>query len=295
MTALDDRVRALIAQTKSQTPITLPLSDIEQHRTFQKRAAGTESTAQRNAIREKEVEVVKKLTADLSASPDHHAEPVTVCDVGGRLILVDGHHRYESYRAAQRETLPARVIECAESEAHLLATLLNSYNATIPLGNEEKSQMIWREVVRLHDGTKWAEGFSARRLAGLMGIAPKTADRMVSARVELGEDAVQMTWKQARQSNTAREYSTKERLVGCVLRSKGGSSYRVLSSLKSGWLTTLEKINAESEHEQEVLIELFRVWNQEWVSKEELAERFESYLENPAAFKQYLEDDVSSF
>lgn len=275
MTALDDRVRALIAQTKSQTPITLPLSDIEQHRTFQKRAAGTESTAQRNAIREKEVEVVKKLTADLSASPDHHAEPVTVCDVGGRLILVDGHHRYESYRAAQRETLPARVIECAESEAHLLATLLNSYNATIPLGNEEKSQMIWREVVRLHDGTKWAEGFSARRLAGLMGIAPKTADRMVSARVELGEDAVQMTWKQARQSNTAREYSTKERLVG--------------------WLTTLEKINAESEHEQEVLIELFRVWNQEWVSKEELAERFESYLENPAAFKQYLEDDVSSF
>lgn len=275
MTASDNRVRALIAQTKSQAPITLPLSDIEQHRTFQKRTAGTESTAQRNAIREKEVEVVKKLTADLSSSPDHHAEPVTVCDVGGRLILVDGHHRYDSYRAARRETLPARVIECAESEAHLLATLLNSYNATIPLGSEEKSQMIWREVVRLHDGTKWAEEFSARRLAGFMGIAPKTVDRMVSARVELGEDAVQMTWKQARQSNTAREYSTKERLVG--------------------WLTTLEKINAESEHEQEVLIELFRAWNQEWVSKEELAERFESYLENPAAFKQYLEVDASSF
>lgn len=275
MTALDDRVRALIAQTKSQTPITLPLRDIDQHRTFQKRAAGTEATAQRNAIREKEVEVVKKLTADLSASPEHHAEPVTVCDVGGRLILVDGHHRYESYKAARRETLPARVIDCAESDAHLLATLLNSYSATIPLGNEEKSQMIWREVVRLHDGTKWAEGFSARRLAGFMGVAPKTVDRMVSARVELGEDAAQMTWKQARQTNTAREYSTKERLVG--------------------WLTTLEKINAESEHEQEVLIELYRAWNQDWISKEELAERFESYLENPAAFKQYLEEDVSSF
>lgn len=275
MTALNDRVYALIAQTKSQTPTTIQLSDIEQHRTFQKRAASTEANVQRNAIREKEVEVVKKLTADLSARPDHHAEPVTVCDVDGRLILVDGHHRYDSYKAAQRDTVPARVIECTESEAHLLATVLNSYSATIPLGNEEKSQMIWREVGRLHDGTKWADGFSARRLAGLMGIAPKTVDRMVSARVELGEDAAQMTWKQARQSNTGREYSTKERLVG--------------------WLTTLEKINAESEHEQAVLIELFRAWNQEWISKEELAERFESYLENPAAFEQYLKEDMNSF
>ncbi|BEH13587.1 ParB N-terminal domain-containing protein [Marinobacter shengliensis] len=276
MTALDDRVRALIAQTKSQTPITIPLSDIEQHRTFQKRAASTEANVQRNAIREKEVEVVKKLTADLSARPDHHAEPVTVCDVEGRLVLVDGHHRYSSYRAAQRDIVPARVIVCSESEAHLLATALNTYNATIPLGKEERSEMVWREVVRLHDGKEWAAGLSARKLAGLMGMgSPKTVDRMVSARVELDGEADQMTWKQARQSKQERTYSATERLVG--------------------WLTTLEKINAEEPHEQEVLIELFRTWNKEYISKEELAERFAPYLESPKAFQKYLEADMGEF
>jgi hypothetical protein len=205
MTILNDRERVLIAQTKSQPTVFLPLCDIEQSRIFQKRAAGTESKPQRNAIREKEAEVVKKLTTDLELNPGHHAEPLTVCNIGSRIVLVDGHHRYDSYKAAQRDTVPVRVIECSESEAHLLSSLLNTYNATIPLGKEEKSQMVWCEVVRLHDGIKWTQDFSARKLAGLMGLAPKTIDRMVNSRVEHGEDAAQMTWREARQSDTARD------------------------------------------------------------------------------------------
>lgn len=275
MTAVTDQTRSLIAQSKSLPPENLKLSDIQQRSDFQKRSASTENKATRSAIREKEAEVVSKLIADLKASPKHQSEPVTVCKVDGELILVDGHHRYQSYAAAQRDTIPARVLGCSESEAHMLATMLNTYNSTIPVGKEERHQMVWREVTRLHDGVEWSGNLSARKMADLTGLSPKTLDRMVVARKKHGEDAVRLTWKQARRDTQERCYSSEERLVG--------------------WLTTLDKINAESDHEIEVLIELIRAWKQEYCSKEELAERFVPLLEDPEALHRRLMASLREF
>lgn len=276
MTAVTDQTRSLIAQSKSLPPKNLKLSDIQQLPRFQKRtASSTENKATRTAISEKKAEVVSKLIADLKSNPKHHSEPVTVCKVGDELILVDGHHRYQSYGAARRDTVPARVLECSESEAHMLATMLNTYNSTIPVGREERSEMVWREVARLHDGIKWPDKLSSRKMADLVGLSTKTVDRMVVARKKHGEDAVGLTWKQARRDTQERHYSSEERLVG--------------------WLTTLDKINAESDHEIEVLIELIRAWKQEYCSKEELAERFVPLLEDPEALHRRLMASLREF
>ena len=135
--------------------------------------------------------------------------------------------------------------------------------------------MVWREVTRLHDGVEWSGNLSARKMADLTGLSPKTLDRMVVARKKHGEDAVRLTWKQARRDTQERCYSSEERLVG--------------------WLTTLVKINAESDHEIEVLIELIRAWKQEYCSKEELAERFVPLLEDPEAFQRQLVASLREF
>ncbi|WP_421867055.1 ParB N-terminal domain-containing protein [Motiliproteus sp.] len=268
------RIQRLVAAAKEQQPTHTPMASIEQSPRFQKRSPDVEGKARQVAIRDADKAMMEKFVSDLE-NPEHTTDPVTLCRVNGALILVDGHHRLDAYRLAGRNDIPSRVLETTESEAHTLASVMNGYSTTVPRGNEERGETAWREVLDKYDGESWEDGWSARQLAKVMGVGSKTVDRMVKARKAHGDGADHMTWKQARASEFEREYSSRDKVAG--------------------WISAIDKINAQSEHEVEVIIELVRQCNEVYAGREEMADKFAAYLDDPKAFRDYHDEALSSF
>lgn len=219
--------------------------------------------------------MMKEMIAELKAEEQHTVDPVTLCRVADRLIVVDGHHRTDACREAGREVIPARVLKATEEEALLLATILNNHSTVIPQGQEEKSEKAWKAMLRHFDGESWNEGWSARKFSKFIGVGSKTMDRMVTARKEHGEEALSLSWRQARAGDFQREFSTEDKLCG--------------------WVTCFDKVNPQTDHELEVFIELIRTRHAKYGSKEELAERFAPLHDDPKAFSRHQKEEMFEF
>lgn len=268
------RIHELVVMAKSQEATLTPLADIEQSPRFQTRKPSVERKAGRIAIRDADKAMMEKLVSDLQ-NPNHTTDPVTLCRVDERLIIVDGHHRLDAYRQAGRCDIPSRVIETTEQEAQTLAAIMNGYSTTVPRGPEEQAEIAWREVVSKHDGEKWEGGWSARQLAKAVGVSPKTIDRMVLARKAHKDEAECMTWRQARRSENQREYSSRDRVAG--------------------WIKLVDRIDIQDDHETEVLVELVRQCAAVYEGREEMAERFAVFLDDPKAFQSYCSEALTEF
>jgi transposase len=269
------RLVELQHQSKLGEHTEVPLSDIQQLPMYQTRNPALENTAEAKSIREKEASMMKQMEADLKENPKHAIDPITLCKVSGALIVVDGHHRTDASRNAGRAVIPARILEASQEEALMLATTLNNKSTWIPQGREEKSEKAWQAMLKLFSGKSWDGGWSARKFAKSFGVGSKTIDRMVLARKAHGEEALGMTWQKARASDFQREITTFDKLCR--------------------WVTQIDKIDPQTDHELEILIEMARARYSEYGSKEDLAERFAALHDNPKAFSEHLESQIGEF
>jgi ParB-like nuclease domain len=74
-------------------------------------------------------------------------EPVTVIQVGGKAVLIDGHHRLAAYGLARAtEAVPVRYFEGALEDAVLEAGRANS-KAKLPMNNQDRQNYAWRLVL----------------------------------------------------------------------------------------------------------------------------------------------------
>jgi len=271
----DKRISDLIRQSKSASISDMDMNTITQLPTLQTRNAGAENKVLAETIRDHERSMMDKFHEDLTADTEHTTDPVTVCDVGERYLLVDGHHRYEAFQKAGRSHIPTRLLKTSEQEAQLLATVLNNHTTTIPQGQKERSEKAWREMLRHHDGARWLDGWSGRKFAEKVDVSEPTMRRMVDARKKHGEAAESMTWSQAAGSTEERQRSTEDKLLG--------------------WMSQIDKVDLQTDHELDVFIELVRERYQVYESKEKTAERFAAFYDDPKALSAHLEEQMGEF
>lgn len=74
-------------------------------------------------------------------------EPVTVMQIGGKAVLIDGHHRVVAYGLAKAtSSIPVRYFEGTLEDAVLEAGRANS-KAKLPMNNQDRQNYAWRLVV----------------------------------------------------------------------------------------------------------------------------------------------------
>ena len=120
-------------------------------------------------------------------------DPVLVVPVGASFYLVDGHHRVDAYSAAQwLKPIPVEVFSGSLAQARDEAYARNSKNK-LALSRECKLEVAW---MRFNEGD-----LSQRKLAELIGVAPRTVANMSKRAGELkaeGKDPTAMPWREAK-------------------------------------------------------------------------------------------------
>lgn len=119
-------------------------------------------------------------------------DPVTVLQVGKRVILIDGHHRHEAYKREQRGSIPVVWFSGTPREAALEAGTMNS-KAKLPMTSAERQDYAWRLVlIGVH---------SKAEVAMASGVSGSQVATMRKVKKDLGEAAAdQRTWWQARKA-----------------------------------------------------------------------------------------------
>ncbi len=163
----------------------LPLAEIEViEEVFQHRSRNQASSRQHAGA----------LAKSLKKRRGTQFDPVTVFWIGDAWALVDGHHRYEAYQAADKqEPIPVRVFTGTLDEAIGEALRGNSRNK-LSMGSREKSEAAWRLVA----GT----GLRIFQVVEASTRTKPTVIKMFKVRNELlekdaGIDLGSLTWEQA--------------------------------------------------------------------------------------------------
>jgi len=146
--------------------------------------------------------LTKGMRQSTKAATKRPLEPLTVFWVGDAWVLIDGHHRYETYREiAYIEPVPVMVFSGTLDQAIGQALKGNSKDK-LPMSKSEKTNAAWRLVI--------STGLSLNQLVDASTISKPTIALMRKVMRHLTEadpDVVldEMTWREA-----LRRYQGKE-------------------------------------------------------------------------------------
>jgi ParB-like chromosome segregation protein Spo0J len=131
-------------------------------------------------------------------------DPILVATIGARLVVVDGHHRFEAYRRSKAKRIPVVVFNGTVREAVLEANALNTKSILL-ITNGQRQDLAWRLV---------NANFTISQVTTSTGISRPQVGIMRRAKRALGDDAVdQKSWGAARRLADGRglmEYSEEE-------------------------------------------------------------------------------------
>lgn len=118
-------------------------------------------------------------------------EPLAVLRVGGRNIVIDGHHRLAAYRLAKgNRKVPVRFFGGTVEEAVLEAGKANS-KVKLPMSLAERMDYGWRLVV--------IDTFSKAQIREAAAISDGQVAEMRRVRKHLGDEAALMgSWREAK-------------------------------------------------------------------------------------------------
>lgn len=177
--ALRQAQQATIA-TATDSPYQLPLSKLtELPRVFQIRNAEAD---------ERHVnELLRALTI-------HRAlDPITVWPCGGKVFVVDGHHRLEAYRRSRKPHIPVSYFQGTVDEAIQFAETANG-KLSLNITHEERANYAWKLVTHAEK----LGNLSRPQLIQRTGVSKGTIDSMRKALSVLGARAVILpTWREA--------------------------------------------------------------------------------------------------
>ncbi|BBL60729.1 hypothetical protein [Methylomonas koyamae] len=143
LTALEELKRRIEkGQPPTKQPTKLPLKKIEIiEEVFQHRAGGTLGTIDGRKH-------VKTLESALKHNQGNPLAPILIYWVGDAWACIDGHHRYEAYKAmAWKDNIPVKVFEGSIYDAFAKAGDANVKDKR-PMSDKDKSQYAW-ELVNL--------------------------------------------------------------------------------------------------------------------------------------------------
>lgn len=134
-------------------------------------------------------------------------DPLAIMAFGSRCVLIDGHHRLEAYKRANRaHDMPVKVYDTEEAgeervtRAIALSMALNAKDK-LAMSPEDKSDAAWRMVIRVGDA------MSKRHLVSVSAVKERTIGYMravAKALLAAGrtpESLYEMAWATARWEN----------------------------------------------------------------------------------------------
>ncbi len=119
-------------------------------------------------------------------------DAITIYNVGGNYYVIDGHHRLEAYRQEGIRQIPVTEFKGEAKEALFYGIKENSKNK-ISLTKEQRSELCWRFIVE--DGS-----MSKLNTATAFSVSERLVAYMRSRRKELGGDALELQWWEARKT-----------------------------------------------------------------------------------------------
>jgi hypothetical protein len=143
------------------------------------------------------------MVATLSSGGD--LPEVTLYRVDGRLLLVDGFHRYEAHKRAGKASIKAVVIDGSRDEAIAAAEDANLDNAKM-LSSQDKQIIFkrrWERDYALKDGRQWRE-LSAQEIARHLRISPSTASTWIVRLIGTDQSARRVVGKDGRFYDTTK-------------------------------------------------------------------------------------------
>lgn len=162
-------------------PQPLPVHTITTDEAFQPRAASVVKFRKRAVVATLEETWVRTLCMTLEASNTAELDPILCAEVGGKLYVVDGHHRLEAYRQAKRATIPARFIPLSQHDAVMVSKVANFMRpGGLPMDNEQTRDCCWYEIIEATKGGTLPLPGSLREWAGRYGAG---ADKQTVARM----------------------------------------------------------------------------------------------------------------
>ena len=116
---------------------------------------------------------IEGLKRAIERGPEHHLDPIVVWWSGMRWIVVDGHHRLEAYKQAERrpEFIPVVEFVGGLDEARMKSTADNHKNK-LPMTTEERTEAAWRLTC--------TSELSKNDISKACGVSPRTIANMRS-------------------------------------------------------------------------------------------------------------------
>ena len=173
-------VEQALQRLQTATVLTLPLSALKTDDALQPRVSRMVPYKDQARVDNRSEEHIGTMRLALEAGQSIQLEPVLVAEVDGILFIVDGHHRLNAYRRAQRETIPARVCSMERQQAVLASKLVNCADRALEMHPEQRRDAAWQylAVVTRRGAVGLPAGESLRTIVGRFGIGYGTVQRM---------------------------------------------------------------------------------------------------------------------
>jgi ParB-like chromosome segregation protein Spo0J len=159
----------------------LPLITLQTDDAFQPRNGRMVPFREQTGVDSRSEAHIGTMRLVLEAAQSVELEPVLVAEIDGHLYVVDGHHRLQAYRRAQRDTVPVRVMPLDRQRAVLVSKLVNCEARALEMHAEQRRDAAWQYLaaVTRRGAERLPTGESLRAIAGRFGVSRDTIGRMV--------------------------------------------------------------------------------------------------------------------
>lgn len=157
-----------------------PIDEVKTDAALQPRADRMVPFREQGGVDRRSAEHTGTMRLALEAAQHVQLEPLLVAEIDGDRYVVDGHHRLDAYRLAQRKTVPVRVVPMEHRLAVLVSKLVNCSERALEMHAEQKRDAAWQYMAAMtrQGAVELPKGESLRKIAGRFGVARPTIDRM---------------------------------------------------------------------------------------------------------------------
>ena len=212
-----DKYRATLEDMAKGKTVDLRIDLIRADDETQSRIAGLGNTKETQETAKQSRLVVDDIAS--TAKVDKKWElpnPIMVAIVDDEYVLIDGHHRLEGFKQAQRETIRAYTLAMSDDDRKRLAIQANSQSQTVRETGNERREKAWQLTLVGHEGSKWiSKNDNNIRVAKRYDVDVRTIRQMIKAKEELISKNVnvnELSWVEAKcELEDVKEYSEWER------------------------------------------------------------------------------------
>lgn len=176
-----ENLEALLERWRATEAEHVATKDVKRDPALQPRADDLVPFKDRSRHEETSQAHVDRLRDRLAVRNDCELDPVLAARVGGRLLLVDGHHRHDAYRRAGRHLIPARILDVPMAIAVAASKLVNVGGEQLPLHPEQARDAAWQYLAAVTDRGRLPlpDGDTCRTVAARFGTGRDTVSRML--------------------------------------------------------------------------------------------------------------------